>query len=331
MNADDAVLLMGHCKLGISFGPDSFLYSFPEGNPMHKSRIELFAQSLKQMTSQNAESITIIEPVLATEDDLLVFHSKEYVERVKKLSKTGEGDLNVYDTPAFKGVYEASLFPVGSTLMGLQGILDWKFDHFFNPVGGLHHASADEARGFCVFNDSSIAITKAVNDFKLRSVAYIDIDAHHGDGIYYEFEPDPRVIVGDIHEDGNFLYPGTGHEREMGKAFGLGTKLNIPLPPGSGDKEFFKAVDRVEEFVRNARPELIFFQCGADGLAGDPIADLNYTGAAHAYASKRFHILAHEVCKGRILAMGGGGYNAANVSVAWSAVVRELSGMNDEK
>ncbi len=131
---------------------------------------QLFAQSLKQMASQNAEGITIIEPVLATDDDLLVFHSEQYVERVKELSKTGEGDLNVYDTPAFKGVYEASLFPVGSTLFGLQSILDGKFDHFFNPVGGLHHASADEARGFCVFNDSSIAITKAVNDYKLRSV-----------------------------------------------------------------------------------------------------------------------------------------------------------------
>ena len=323
---------MPHCKLGISFGRDSMLYSFPD-NPMNESRVTLFAQALEQMVSQenateSARSITVIEPIAGTVADLLVFHTKEYVEQVKELSKTGEGYLNIDDTPVFKGVFEASLFPVGSTLTGLRCILEGRFDHFFNPIGGLHHASASEARGFCVFNDCVIAISKAINDFKLRCVAYIDIDAHHGDGVYYEFEPDPRVIIGDIHEDGVFLYPGTGTEMEMGKGFGLGTKLNIPLPPGSGDKEFFEAVDKVEEFVLKAKPQLIFFQCGADGLAGDPITDLRYTSAAHAYASKRVHHPAHEVCQGRIIAMGGGGYNPVNVSEAWSAVVRELSGMN---
>ena len=312
---------MAQCKLGISFGRDSLLYSFPDGNPMNESRVRLFAKTLREMDGQKVEkkSFAIIEPVLATEADLLVFHTKEYVERVKKMSKTGEGYLDYGDTPAFKGVYEASLFTVGNTLNGLRSVLEGRFDHFFNPIGGLHHASASEARGFCVFNDSSIAISKAINEFKLRSVAYVDIDAHHGDGIYYEFEADPRVIVGDIHEDGLFLYPGTGHERETGKGFGLGTKLNIPLSPGSGDEEFFEAIDRVEEFVANAKPDLIFFQCGADGLAGDPITDLKYTPAAHAYASKRLHALAHKVCQGRILAMGGGGYNPVNVSAAWSA------------
>lgn len=322
---------MSRCRLGISFGKDSLLYSFPGDHPMNKSRLALFAPALEQMVkSETAGNITMMEPVAANEQDLLIFHRKEYINHVKELSKTGEGDLNFYDTPAFKGVYEASLFPVGSTLIGLRGIMDGRFDHFFNPVGGLHHASENEARGFCVFNDSTIAISKALLDFKLGSVAYIDIDAHHGDGIYYEFEPDPRVIIGDIHEDGRYLYPGTGSERETGKALGIGTKLNIPLPPGSNDAEFFKAVDRVEEFVRGAEPKFIFFQCGSDGLAGDPTADLKYTPAAHMYATRKFHKLAHEICNGRILAMGGGGYKAENVSAAWSEVAKELSGKYEE-
>ncbi len=300
---------------------------------MNKSRVKLFAQALEQTANQKNtsdldERIRVIEPVACTDADLLVFHTKGYVELVKELSKTGEGYLNYNDTPAFKGVFEASLFLVGNTLNGLRCILEGRFDHFFNPIGGLHHASAEGARGFCVFNDSAIAISKALDEVKLRSVAYVDIDAHHGDGIYYEFEPDPRVIVGDIHEDGSNLYPGTGDETETGKGFGLGTKLNIPLPPGSSDKEFFEAFDRIEEFVLKAKPDLIFFQCGADGLAGDPISDLKYTAAAHAYATKKLHSLAHEICQGRILAMGGGGYNPVNVCVAWSAVIRELSGMN---
>jgi acetoin utilization protein AcuC len=227
-------------------------------------------------------------------------------------------------------MFEASLYPVGNTLMGLRLIFEGKVDHFFNPVGGLHHAGPSEARGFCVFNDSAIAISKALNDFRLKKIAYVDIDAHHGDGVYYEFEQDPRVVVGDIHEDGRYLYPGTGAETESGIGLGLGTKMNIALPPGSGNAQFFKALDRVEEFVRRSKPEMIFFQCGADGLAGDPITDLRYTAEAHAYASRKLHLLAHEECGGRILAMGGGGYDPANVSAAWSAVVRELSGQSSK-
>jgi acetoin utilization protein AcuC len=298
---------------------------------MSASRLRSFSYDLEQMASRETkpERMTVVEPVPASEGDLLLFHSKKYVEHVKELSKTGEGYLNYNDTPAFKGVFEASLYPVGNTLNGLRCVLDGGFDHFFNPVGGLHHAAPDEARGFCVFNDSVIAISRAINEFKLRSVAYVDIDAHHGDGVFYEFEADPRVIVGDIHEDGRFLYPGTGDEREAGTGFGLGTKLNIPLPPGSGDEEFFKAFDMVEEFLRKSKPEMIFFQCGADGLSGDPLADLKYTAAAHSYASRKLHRLAHEICNGRILAMGGGGYNPANVSAAWLSVVRELSGTNE--
>lgn len=313
------------CKLGISFGQGSFLYSFPGGNPMNSSRLEVFAKELQRLRGER-DSIEIEEPVACSEKDLEVFHTKQYIEHVKEVSMTGEGQLGSDDTPGFKGVYEASLVPVGNTLRGLEYVVKGKVDHFFNPVGGLHHSGPDEARGFCVFNDSVIAISRALADYKLGTVAYVDIDAHHGDGVFYEFEPDPRVIIADIHEHGRFLYPGTGDDSETGKGFAVGTKLNIGLLPGSGDKEFIEAFDRVEEFVRKSNPEMIFFQCGADGLAMDPITDLSYSSAAHLYASRKLHRLAHEVCRGRILAMGGGGYNPANVAAAWVAVAKELSG-----
>ncbi|MDA4126503.1 MAG: acetoin utilization protein AcuC [Thaumarchaeota archaeon] len=299
---------------------------------MNSSRLKLFARHLDELVGKERESgrIELLNPASGTEEDLLVFHTKEFVDHVKDASKKGEGQLDSGDTPAFSGMFEASLYPVGNTLMGLRLIFEEKVDHFFNPVGGLHHASPSEARGFCVFNDSAIAISRALNNFKLKKIAYVDIDAHHGDGVYYEFEQDPRVVIGDIHEDGRYLYPGTGAETESGTGSGLGTKMNIALPPGSGDTEFFEAFDRVEEFVRRSKPEMIFFQCGADGLSGDPITDLRYTGEAHAYASRKLHLLAHEECGGRILAMGGGGYDPANVSAAWSAVVRELSGQSSK-
>ncbi len=316
------------CELGVSFGQESFLYSFPAGNPMNSSRLTRFAELVDGWgrAKKAGRRSRLVRPVAGSERDLLVFHTQEYVDQVKEASITGVGLSDTGDTPAFEGIFEASLFPVGNTLNGLRMIMGGKVDHFFNPVGGLHHAGPAEARGFCVFNDSVIAIARALGDYKLRGVAYVDIDAHHGDGVYYEFEPDPRVVIGDIHEDGRYLYPGTGSANETGTGFGAGTKLNVGLPPGAGDAEFVEAFDRVEEFVRRSKPEMIFFQCGADGLAGDPIADLRYSAAAHAYACRKLHRLAHEVCEGRILAMGGGGYDPANVAAAWGAVVEELSG-----
>lgn len=308
------------CRLGVSYGNESELYSFPYPHPMNKSRIEPFAEWLG-----SAKGIEIVKPVPSSEEDLLLFHTPEYVSFVRESSRFGEGFLDHADTPSFKGVYEASLIPVGSTLDGMRMVIEGRLDHFFNPVGGLHHAREGRAGGFCVFNDAAIAIRKALSLPEIKRVAYVDIDAHHGDGVFYGFESEPRAIIADIHEDGRFLYPGTGGASENGRGEAAGTKLNIPLEPGAGDPEFIEAFKKVEEFVGSFRPGLILLQCGADGLGGNPLAHLEYSSAAHAYASSRLHRLAHEVCGGRILAMGGGGYDPANVKAAWSAVVGALS------
>ncbi len=256
---------------------------------------------------------------------LLLFHSKEFVDLVRDSSKRDEHTLLDYgDTPSFKGVYDASLFVVGSTLKCLKLAVEGNGEtHFFNPVGGLHHARRERAGGFCVFNDCSIAMLKALSS-GMAKVAYVDIDAHHGDGVFYGFESDPRIVIGDIHEDGRYLYPGTGFATETGKGTAKGTKLNIPLTPNSGDQEFIEAFDRLETFLRGFKPEMIFLQCGADGLEGDPITHLKYTKEAHSYATRKLHALAHELCDGRIIAMGGGGYNPENVEAAWSSVIHEL-------
>ncbi len=263
------------CRLGVSFGPESDLYSFPSSHPMNSSRTELFAKAFRRFTrdEENAGTqrrIAVVKPVQADESDLLLFHTKAYVDFVKQSSKIGAGSLDYGDTPSFKGVFEASLYPVGNTLNGLRLMLDGEFDHFFNPVGGLHHARSNKAGGFCVFNDAAIAVSELLERKRMKTVAYVDIDAHHGDGVFYAFESDPRVVVGDIHEDGRFIYPGTGNSTETGSKGAEGTKLNIPMPPWAGDVEFVKAFDRVEDFVRGFRPEFILFQCGADCLARGP-------------------------------------------------------------
>ncbi len=307
------------CKLGVAFGPESELYSFPGGHPLNNNRTKLFFDTLSKR-----DGVEIYRPTQCTVNDLTLFHKQEYVDFVRNKSQSGEGFLDYGDTPAFHGVYEASLYTVGSTLAGLKKISTGELDHFFNPVGGLHHARKDRAGGFCVFNDAAVGIAKSLADGMSR-IAYVDIDGHHGDGVYYGFEEDPRVIIGDIHEDGRFLYPGTGSAEETGIGAAAGTKLNIPLPPSSGDDTFFQGFERVLNFIEASEPEIIFLQCGADGLRGDPLTHLNYSSEAHAYASRKLHDLSHRICGGKILAMGGGGYNAKNVRDAWMEVVQELS------
>jgi acetoin utilization protein AcuC len=310
------------CRVGVAWGSASILYSFPN-HPLNSSRTELFSESIKKLYSEGI--VEIFEPAMGSEAEVSSFHKKEYVSFVKKSSETSAGYLDYGDTPSFPGVYEASLYTVGSSLLGLDLIMAKKIDHFFNPVGGLHHARRDRAGGFCVFNDAAVAITKAIEVYNLRKVAYVDIDAHHGDGVYFGFESDLRVIIADIHEDGRYLYPGTGFASDKGSGKAEGTKLNIPLSPGSGDEAFERAFDTGLEFVRSSNPEFIFLQCGADGLANDPLTHLAYTSKAHVYSTKKLHELAHEICEGRLLAMGGGGYNRVNVDSAWSAVIEGLN------
>lgn len=156
-------------------------------------------------------------------------------------------------------------------------------------------------------------------------------EMHCGDGVFYGFESDRRVIIGDIHEDGRYLYPGTGDRDETGTGDAVGTKLNVPLDPSSGDEKFIQAFDEILAFVSKFKPQFILLQCGADGLAGDPITHQQYSARAHHYATMKLHKLSHEMCDGRFLAMGGGGYNPSNVEKAWMSVIKALSDDEEEQ
>jgi acetoin utilization protein AcuC len=202
--------------------------------------------------------------------------------------------------------------------------MEGEFARSLQPIGGLHHAGRGHAAGFCVFNDLGVVIETLRSDYGIRRIGYVDIDVHHGDGVYYAFESDPGLIFADIHEDGRQLYPGTGREDETGTGPAAGTKLNIPLAAGSGDAEFAQAWKRVEAHLSRHEPEFIVFQCGADGLKGDPLAHLQYSAATHALAAKSLRALAQRYGKGRLMAFGGGGYARDNLAKAWSAVLREL-------
>jgi acetoin utilization protein AcuC len=311
-----------HPTIAVVYGEELSRYGFGDGHPFGFDRLEMFWNGMIERGL--TEQIEIIEPVIATRDEIESFHSKQYIELVARLSTEGEGFLDYGDTPAFRGVYEAAAWVVGSTLDAVERLMDGRAHRAFVPIAGLHHATRSQAGGFCVFNDCGVAIEILRQRHGVSRIAYVDIDAHHGDGVYYEFEDDPGLFIGDIHEDGRFIYPGTGGTHENGTGGAEGTKLNIPLLPNSGDDAFFEAWDRVEAHIDDAEPEFVILQCGADGLAADPLAHLNYTEAAHRLAVSRLCALADRHCEGRILALGGGGYSAQGIADGWCAVVEAM-------
>jgi len=172
----------------------------------------------------------MLEPAQASIEELLLFHTPAYVEFVQRSSEQGGGYLDAGDTPSFRGVFEVAACVVGGSLAAAEWIMAGTRRRAFAPIAGLHHAARDRAAGFCVFNDCGIVIEALRRRHGLKRIAYVDIDAHHGDGVYYGFEDDPGVIFADIHESGDTLYPGTGSIAETGRGAAIGTKLNLPLP-----------------------------------------------------------------------------------------------------
>jgi acetoin utilization protein AcuC len=306
----------------VYIGEELARYGFGHGHPFGPDRLGAFWKQAQAAGLD--ERVTRCMPVSADRDSLERFHTRAYVDRVIRQSKTGTGYLDLGDTPAFPGIYEAACYVVGSVLDAVKHLLTGECRHAFVPIAGLHHARRDSAAGFCVFNDCGIAIETLRHVFGVQRIAYVDIDAHHGDGVFYAFENDPEVLIADLHEDGRYLYPGTGSAEETGEGAARGTKLNIPMPPAAGDDAFRAAWQRVESLLEKFRPEFILFQCGADSISGDPITHLAYTPAAHRQAAAALCRLADRHCRGRLLAMGGGGYNRQNLALAWSAVLEAL-------
>ena len=297
-------------------------YRFPDGHPFGIDRQRAFWNEAQRQGLD--KRVELSPPRPAQRAELARFHTEEHIERVESQSRSGQGYLDYGDTPAFPGMFEAASAVTGTALDGLERIMAGEIRRTFQPVGGLHHARPHTAAGFCVFNDLGLAIRTLREIHGVRRVAYVDIDVHHGDGVYYTFEDDPELIFADIHEDGRYLYPGTGHAHETGSGRAQGTKLNLPLAPGAGDRDFYESWERVLDHLRRHRPEFILFQCGADSLQGDPLAHLRLTPASHAHAARTLCRLADELCGGRIMAFGGGGYSLKNLAVGWCAVLGEM-------
>ena len=297
-------------------------YGFGDGHPFGPDRHAAFVREFNARGLDRR--VQLIEPRVASDEELRAFHSGEYLDFVRERSASGSGFLDGGDTPAFRGVYEAAAGVVGATLSATEAIMQGESRRGFVPIAGLHHAARGHAAGFCVFNDCAVVIEQLRHRWGLRRIAYVDIDAHHGDGVFYAFEEDPAVVFADLHEDGRYLYPGTGRADEVGRGAASGMKLNVPLPPGADDRVFERLWPQVIAHLEKYAPEFVILQCGADSLEGDPITHLRLTAQSHGRAARELTALAERLGHGRVLGLGGGGYNRQNLAQAWNAVVENL-------
>lgn len=294
-------------------------YGFSGGHPFGRDRQDAFLHALRARRLD--DDVLLLDAKPAREADLLLFHDAYYVQFVRDRCARDGGYLDMGDTPAEAHLFDAGLAVVGATLAAASAVMERRVTRAFVPIGGLHHAARDRAAGFCVFNDIGVCIEALRRQHGVTRIAYVDIDAHHGDGVFYAYEDDPDVFIADIHQDGRTLYPGTGHATESGTGPAAGTKCNLPLPAGAGSSEFRESWAKVEAFLDHAAPEFIILQCGADSIGGDPLTALELDPDDHGFAAARLAVMAERHAGGRLIALGGGGYDRGNLGAAWSAVV----------
>lgn len=322
MSATENSARPGKPDVAVVLGERLARYGFGAGHPFGADRHGAFVREFEQRGLRGR--VTVLEPAEASGSDLGLFHTQEHIDFVRQLSEAGSGWLDSGDTPAYRGVFEAASTVVGSSLKAAEWVLEATSRRAFIPIGGLHHARRDRAAGFCVFNDCGVVIEALRIRYGLGRIGYVDIDAHHGDGVFYAFEADPDLIFADLHESGVTLYPGTGSPEESGVGSAFGTKLNVALPAGSGEVEFADVWPRMLAHLEQYQPEVLLLQCGADSLAGDPLAHLHLSPATHARAARDLCGLADRLGHGRVIAFGGGGYDRGNLAQAWSGVIEAL-------
>jgi acetoin utilization protein AcuC len=293
---------------------------------MKPERLKRTFDLLDHASVLQSENVEVIEPRAATEDELALFHSSEYVEITRQLSSgdqsvpAGRYGFGPGDNPVFLGMYDSESLKVGSSLQAAQLLHANQCDVAFSFAGGLHHGGADFASGFCVFNDCVVAIQWLLDE-GLR-VAYVDIDVHHGDGVQEAFYETDQVLTISLHQDGRTLFPGTGFIDETGKGQGAGLSVNVPLPPLTFGDAYLRAFDAtVPPLLERFAPDIVVTQLGVDTHFRDPLASLALTTQHHQQLFERFDQLAP-----RWLALGGGGYAVDVVPRSWSLAFAVMSG-----
>lgn len=322
--SDTTLVIWDDVLTGYDLGPQ---------HPLRPVRLELTVALARELGVLSRPGVQVAAPVVADEDVLSLVHDRDYIAAVKAAPDDLMGTLaaryglGTPDNPVFDAMHEASALATGASVQAARAVWAGTHQHAMNIAGGLHHAMAGRASGFCVYDDPAVAIAWLLAQ-GARRVAYVDVDVHHGDGVQAAFYADPRVLTVSLHESGRYLFPGTGFARETGTGEGVGTSVNVALPPAAGDREFIAAFDAVVPPVLRAfRPQILVTQLGCDTHHLDPLAHLELTLAGQQHAHAALHRLAHELCEGRWVATGGGGYAVVDVVPrAWTHALAEMTG-----
>ena len=313
-------------KTALVYSSEFNQYSYGDEHPFKVQRYRL-AYELMSAYGLTDSSVTVINSYRQVEtEDLLTFHTADYLERLKEFSASAEpradfryglGDM---ENPVFQGLYDWASLCASGTVEAARLVVDEGYDVAFNLAGGWHHAHPAQASGFSYLNDAVIAINLLLS--KGKRVAYLDIDAHHGDGVQEAFYHDDRVLTVSLHESGIYFFPGTGYEHETGSGAGKGYSVNVPLLAHTDDALYMKAFDEVAyPLIAAFDPDVLVTQIGADTFRTDPLTRLEITTHSYSYIMRKLRAL-------RIpwVAVGGGGYDLMNVARAWTIAWGVMNG-----
>src|SRR5256885_8144801 len=284
-------------------------------HPLQPIRVKLAVDLIK--STGLIEHAPLLPPRAATMDELHLVHSPNYVDLVRKLSDPAQRRLvsahaidqagfASADNPISDELHEGTSLVAGASLVAAEAIESGSALHVFSPSRGLHHAHRARASGFCTYNDAAIACEWLKR--RGHRVAYVDVDVHHGDGVEGIFESDPEVLTISLHESGRWLFPGTGFPQDAGVGPGRGFAATLPFMPYTWDEPWLTAFEAVvPPLLRRFQPTVLVTQDGCDTHHLDPLAHLAATTRIWPRIGSVFHALAHELCDGRWLALGGGG------------------------
>jgi acetoin utilization protein AcuC len=314
-------------------------YDFGEGHPFHGRRGENFLKFFKEKVKVD---FPILEAEKASDEDLILICEKEYIEFTKKYFEAksrGEefdGRFFLYHSadnlPIGKPgkIEEAARYIIGQAKLASDLVMEGKFKKVISIGGGLHHAKKNFGEGFCIYNDVAFCAKYLIEKYKLKKILILDTDAHGGNGTLEYFYEDQKVLFIDIHQDPKTLYPGTGFIEQKGSGEGEGLKINIPLPPFSGDQSFTMVFEEIiEPIVKEFKPQVIIRNGGSDPHFSDPLANLNLTLNGFKMIGEKVRNLS-KICKGKEIDLIASGYNLKILSYCWTALISGLLGLEIE-
>jgi acetoin utilization protein AcuC len=313
------------CVIGFVWSELLETFDFGPKHPIQPGRFRGVHDYFRKCGFLDLPNVSVIPPLPLKQEELEEIHSSEYLSKVRNISDTGEGDIDI-DTPGFKGIYDHASMTSGATVTGVRSVVSGEADHFVSPTGGFHHAKYAYGSGFCIFNDLAAGVSE-LKRAGFKRVLIADFDVHHGNGTQEYYYSDHEVMQISFHEDPEWMFPHDGYIDDVGEGDGIGYNINMPFPMDSGDAVYRYAFDElVPPLIEFYEPDFILFLPGIDAHYKDLLAHLVLTTDTIKYVAETIHGEAHKYCQGRMGVLAGGGYHRESFKSGMAVVMSVLSG-----